>query len=207
MSTVIFVGPHPDDIELGCGGTIAYFNERKFKVICVYVTDGGHITHDCPSDDESRKKLEESLGKKRKAESIRACKKLGVLESNISFGTFKDTCIPISFKAISFLEKSYFSHKDDLWGVFIPGKEDSHQDHRAVYDNCISAFRLSPRIYAYQSPSTLGSFDPTTFVDISKYKEIKKKALNCHKSQTSQLKAFMEYKSILNLATYHARQL
>lgn len=190
MSSVIFIAPHPDDIELGCGGTVAAFVKKKFKVICVFVTKGNHIAD----------------GNLRKSESINACKSLGVRKSNIHFGRFKDTCIPRSFEVISFLEKFYFAHQKDLWGVFIPSDEDSHQDHRTVFECCLSAFRLSPRIFAYQSPSTFGSFNPSSYSDISEFLEDKKKALEYHESQTSQSKAYMEYESILNLAEYHARQ-
>jgi LmbE family N-acetylglucosaminyl deacetylase len=191
MPSVIFIGPHPDDIELGCGGTIAYFVRKDYNVICIFVTNGGHLTQ----------------GKLRKKESIKACISLGVLKSNIYFGKFKDTCIPVSFEVISFLEKFYFDCKDDLWGVFIPSQEDSHQDHRAVYSCCISAFRRSPRIYTYQSPSTFGSFNPTTYIDISGFLRKKKKSLYCHKSQIARKKIYTEYESILNIAKYHAQQL
>lgn len=190
MSSVIFVGSHPDDIELGCGGTIVKFVEKQYHVKCVYLTNGSHVAE----------------GKEREREGIKACTLLGVLEENIHFGKFKDTRIAVSFEVISFLEKFYFECQEDLWGVFIPSKEDTHQDHRAAYYCCLSAFRHSPRIYAYQSPSTFGSFNPTSYINITGTLETKEISLKCHESQICEHRAYLEYDSLLNIAKYHGRQ-
>jgi len=40
-STYLFVGPHPDDIEVGAGGLVAKLVEDGKKVIFMIVTDGG----------------------------------------------------------------------------------------------------------------------------------------------------------------------
>ena len=40
MSTrILFVSPHTDDIELGCGGSIRRFVENEKKVFCVVLSD------------------------------------------------------------------------------------------------------------------------------------------------------------------------
>ena len=38
---VIFVGAHPDDIELGCSGAIAKYINDGFKIICIFLSKGG----------------------------------------------------------------------------------------------------------------------------------------------------------------------
>ena len=38
--SILFIGAHPDDIELGCGGTICYYIERKYEVYCYHLTNG-----------------------------------------------------------------------------------------------------------------------------------------------------------------------
>ncbi|QYU67050.1 PIG-L family deacetylase [Leptolyngbya sp. 15MV] len=40
MANVVVVGPHPDDQEIGMGGTIALLAEQGHDVLLVDVTDG-----------------------------------------------------------------------------------------------------------------------------------------------------------------------
>ena len=85
---ILAVGAHPDDIELGCGGTLYKASKRNAKVIAVFMTKG-----------------EKSNGVKSRIEE--STKALGVLRvKDIHFGDFPDTEIPNSFEAINFLEKS-----------------------------------------------------------------------------------------------------
>lgn len=37
---VLAIGSHPDDVELGCGGTVAVLVERGLKVGIVHLTRG-----------------------------------------------------------------------------------------------------------------------------------------------------------------------
>jgi len=37
---VVFTAPHPDDLEIGCGGTIALLAKQGYKVGMVHMTDG-----------------------------------------------------------------------------------------------------------------------------------------------------------------------
>jgi LmbE family N-acetylglucosaminyl deacetylase len=37
---IIFTAPHPDDLEIGCGGTIALLAEQGYKVGMIHQTDG-----------------------------------------------------------------------------------------------------------------------------------------------------------------------
>lgn len=37
---IIFAAPHPDDLEIGCGGTIALLTEKGYRVGMVHLTDG-----------------------------------------------------------------------------------------------------------------------------------------------------------------------
>jgi len=191
---VIFVGAHPDDPELGCGGTIADFASKGYDIQIIYVTKGGKgkVPGDGP---EVRVK-----------ESIKACAKLGVNEKKIFFGEFKDTRVPDSFDTIKFLEKFYHDVKN-VYAVFIPSLHEVHQDHRVVAINSITAFRYVPRIFAYESPSTTAEFRPTSFVDVTGTIKIKWRALKCHKSQIAQHKIYMEYRAMLCISSFRGRQI
>ena len=37
---IIFAAPHPDDLEIGCGGTIALLVEQGYRVGMVHLTSG-----------------------------------------------------------------------------------------------------------------------------------------------------------------------
>jgi LmbE family N-acetylglucosaminyl deacetylase len=194
---VIFVGCHPDDIELGCGGTIAVFRQCGFQVLCIFLTKGGHCGSEDGRVDESRK----ALGM------------LGVPKDDIFFGEGKDTALAESHEYIDYLESFYTTDaggvkrpQPEVYAVFMHYFEDTHQDHRAAANICLSAFRRAPRLYAFESPSTRGSFAPTTYVDITGKLDTKGNALKCHESQLDRGAWYLEYKAMLNLATFRGRQ-
>ena len=197
-NTVIFVGAHPDDIELGCAGTIRMFIDKGYIVKCVYVSKGGYTGSPFVRARESRD----------------ACILLGVQEENIIFGDFPDTRIPATVDTIKFLQDTYISQSDgqdkltvDVYAAFVHTAHDVHQDHRVVSDCCLTAFRRVPRIYAYEAPSSIGAFNPTAFVDISAYHQQKRDVLNCHKSQLAMGgRYYLEYEAMINLARFRGRQ-
>jgi len=45
---VVFAAPHPDDLEIGCGGTIALLVEQGYRVGMVHMTDGEPTPHGSP---------------------------------------------------------------------------------------------------------------------------------------------------------------
>lgn len=77
----LFVGSHPDDIEIGAGGTVAKLVRMGKKVTFVIVTDGS-----CGSANPAVSFSE--LASLRKSESQNACQALGI--SDIVFLDFPD---------------------------------------------------------------------------------------------------------------------
>jgi len=185
---VLIVSPHPDDGELGAGGMISLFVRQGYDVISIYLTRG-----ECGG----------AKAKVREKESINACLCLGISENNIHFGPFADTRIPDTYDSIEFLER-YID--DRVHTALIPSTHDFHQDHRKTAYSAITAFRNVPCLLSYESPSSMPSFNPNTFVDISELFDCKWKCLKCHKSQIAQDKIFLEYQSIMNLAAFRGRQ-
>ena len=45
---IVFAAPHPDDLEIGCGGTIALLVEQGYRVGMVHLTDGEPTPHGTP---------------------------------------------------------------------------------------------------------------------------------------------------------------
>jgi LmbE family N-acetylglucosaminyl deacetylase len=183
-NTILAVGAHPDDIELGCGGTIRAASKLGKKVIAVFMSKGEHS-----GDPEIRPK-----------ESIEALKLLGVKE--VYFGDFPDTEIPCDHLAIDFLEAFYIAHKPET--ILTHTVNDIHQDHRQVGWVSVSAFRNAPQLLAYETPRVTPAFSPTYFVDISNCVNDKWNALKCHLSQKT--KRYITYESMINLASFRGSQ-
>jgi LmbE family N-acetylglucosaminyl deacetylase len=183
-NVILAIGSHPDDIELGCGGTISAASTAGQKVIAVYMTKG-----EKSGNPETRMK-----------ESRKAISHLGV--KNIFFGDFVDTEIPNSHEAICFLEEFVEKYKPET--VLTHTINDSHQDHRQVGWLSYSAFRNVPKLLAYETPRVTGNFSPSYFIDISNFVKLKWAALQCHETQKA--KRYLNYESMINLASFRGSQ-
>jgi len=159
---VLAVGAHPDDIELGCGGTLLAHAAAGDAVTLLVVTDGGKG----PGD------LEE-----RRAEQEQAARALG---ADLLWGGLPDCSVAADAATVAVVEEALRASGADV--VYVHAPEDSHQDHRAVASATLSAARRLSRVLHYQSPSTL-AFLPTVFVDVTAYLSGKLAALGAHATQ------------------------
>ena len=75
FNTYLFIGPHPDDIEIGAGATVSKLIKLKKKVVFLICTDG-RFGRDNLKEDLS----EEQLIERRKEESIKSASYLGVCD-------------------------------------------------------------------------------------------------------------------------------
>ena len=182
---ILAVGAHPDDIELGCGGTLYKSANLGSKVIALYMSRGGKT-----SDTNVRM-----------SESTEALKILGVRD--VYFENFPDTEIPDSFEAVNCLEQYAEKYKPDI--VLTHSVNDMHQDHRTVGWLAMAAFRNIPKILAFETPRVRpAAFLPTYFVNITGCVNKKAEALHCHVSQKG--KRYLAYESTVNLASFRGSQ-
>lgn len=172
---VLCVGAHPDDVEIGCGGTILRHKAREDHVTIV-VMSGTPI---------------------RRREAIEASKILGV--DDIKLAGFTDTMIPEGVEAVTVLDKIINELKPER--IYTHTPKDTHQDHRSVALATLSAGRRSPQILFFESaPPKSWSFTPNYYVDISKYIEKKIKAIRLFKSQAD--KWYMNPNVLRNMAGF-----
>jgi len=182
---VLAVGAHPDDIELGCGGTLYKAVQRDARVIAVFMTRG-----EKSGDAEVRAR-----------ESMDALRVLGVGE--VFFEGIPDAAVPATFEAVDRLERFAVEYKPDI--VLTHTVNDIHQDHRQVGWLSMSAFRNVSKILAYETPRVRPSaFMPAYFVDITGCVEKKWEALKCHVSQAA--KRYLAYEATVNLASFRGSQ-
>jgi LmbE family N-acetylglucosaminyl deacetylase len=160
---ILAIGAHPDDIEIGCGGTLAKYADYEhniFLYIATCGTAGGNGT--------VRKKEQEKA-----AEILKA--------KEIFWGDYIDTEIEIHKEAIMKIENVIKKIKPD--SIFVNFPDDTHQDHRHIAAITNSATRYVRNVLFYETPTTQ-NFVPNVFVDISgKYLKSKFKLLKAHESQ------------------------
>lgn len=181
MKKILAIGPHPDDIELGCFGTMCRYADEGNEVHFLVLTrwEGG-------TDDGDR--------------TIEAVKSSKLLKCNLHQENLKDRYISEGVETIQTIEKYVELIKPDI--VFIPSLHDTHQDHRAVHYASLVAMRLVNEIYVYQSPSTNTDFHPNYYMDITKYMDTKTEAVRIHTSQGE--KVYMADRAVRGLAEYRA---
>jgi LmbE family N-acetylglucosaminyl deacetylase len=120
---VLFLGAHPDDIEIGCGALIHNI-VQKTDILCVTL-----------SDNQKNPDL-----KKVRDEHFASMKVLGVSEEKIIFGPFVTRVFPDSRQDIlEYFLKLRADFKPDL--IFTHSKQDVHQDHNTMTDEALRAFR------------------------------------------------------------------
>ena len=165
MKASLFVGAHPDDIELGCGGTLSKYKHVPTVALIMTRGKGG-----C------------GAGRDRREETAKALDSLYV--NVIEQLEFTDKTL---FKNIDMLiaEVDRVFEKYSIREVFTHSKTDFHQDHVTVYRATMAGCRRKGvSIFGYETVSTPPQFTPDTFIDVSKHLEDKFKALAYHRSQS-----------------------
>ena len=141
---VLCLGAHPDDIEIGCGGTLLGLTERPgTRFTCLVLTGS-----------ESREQ-----------ESTKALHRL-VPGIATHFAGLVDGRLPSQWNQVKdALEQLAVTCHPDL--VFAPRSDDAHQDHRLVGRLVGTVWRDSMVLH-YEIPKWDGDLGtPTTFVPVS----------------------------------------
>lgn len=163
MKVVLAVGAHPDDIELGCAGTLALHKKKGDKVYLLVLTRG------------------EASGKPevREMECVKAADMLGA--DDLFFGGLEDTRIHDGVETIDVVEKIIDKVKPDI--IYTHSFKDAHQDHRNTAYATLSAGRRCSKIFMFEGASTLRDFCPNVFTSIEKTFELKRKITRVFGSQ------------------------
>lgn len=204
---ILCIQPHPDDNEVGAGGTIAKLSKLGCRVNYLTVTDGGMGTI---NPDQSPEELSEI----RKSEIRAAADILGVhnlINLDYPDGAFMDE-YSLCRKIVAVIRKvkpEFVMTVDP----FLP--YEAHPDHRKVGMAAAQAclFSLFPHFYSYgetapckntwavQCVAFYNTAYPNTFIDVDKTWAYKMNAICAHRSQFfgeefEQLKMYFEYKSM-----------
>ena len=171
---VLAIGAHFDDVELGCGGTIARHAMEGDNVDIFVATVSGFADH-------QKKTVRRSEIAKKEAEH--ACAVLGV--NQLHCGNFETLAVEftdnLNIEIISLVERLQI----DL--VYTHWVGDVHHDHQAVGKSSLHSCRHVPRILMYRSNWYHSSVDfrGNYYVDISDFWKVKEEAIKAHVSEVA----------------------
>jgi LmbE family N-acetylglucosaminyl deacetylase len=180
---ILCIGAHPDDIELGCGGTLIKAAREGHRIFMYVLTRGG------ASGDPIQ----------RTRELIASASYIGA--EKLWADSFEDSKMTVTSKLINHLE--YFIHKANADIIFTHSPDDYHHDHRAIAEATVEASRFSQNVLAYEVPITK-KFSPHAYYDISDVLEEKVELIKVFESQRNKL--FTTTHAVKGLAEYRAFQ-
>ena len=163
MKILVF-GAHPDDFEIGMGGTILKYRELGYDVTGVIAT--------LPESREIRR-----------LESIKSSELLGI---NLEIMDMDFNDLFFSRKIVRYLDEIIRKYNPDE--VYTHWNFDSHQDHNALTNGVIASTRKNNcSVFMYEQTIPGGivpySFHAQKYVDISNNIEKKEQSVLTHKSQ------------------------
>lgn len=146
--TLLFIGAHCDDIEIGCGGTVIELLRRYPRAKVHWVVVG--------SDENRAKEARVAAG--RLLTPARS--------PNVVIERFRDGFFPsVTAEIKTFFEKLKREVKPDV--IFTHFRDDLHQDHRVIGELTWNTFR-DHLILEYEIPKYDGGLgSPSVFVPLS----------------------------------------
>lgn len=181
---VLAIGCHPDDLEIGCGGTLARYAAEGHEVFMCHVANGdkGHAVI-----------MPEELRQIRIDEAYEAGKLLGA--SGVFNVDVPDLLVKSSNEDTVLKIMEVIRHtRPDLIITHDPNDymEDHRQTSQLVFDASFSVSvphyetdsKVCQIVPLYYMDTLAGiNFNPEQYVDISDFIELKLEALNLHESQ------------------------
>ncbi|GHG06756.1 hypothetical protein Shyd_91230 [Streptomyces hydrogenans] len=162
---MLVVGAHPDDVEIGMGGTIHRRAHSGWDVTVLTMSGGGN------GGDPAR----------RRKEAHRAAETLG---ARLRMEDLPDGSMVDDRSTVEAVERAVADVSPDV--VVVHSESDTHQDHRAVHRATLVACRKVARLACYQSPSATVSYRPNRFIELSEVDVAAKlAAIAAHDSQAS----------------------
>lgn len=178
---ILVIAAHPDDEVIGCAGTIGKHIKDGDVVYVMSFTDGVGSRNNIVNHSEKEIRNEAAA---------QAAKKIGF--TWVAIGDFPDNRLDqvALLDLVKFIEETKEKIKPKI--IYTHSNADLNIDHQRVHQATLTAFRPQPdelweEIRAYEVASStewgLIAFNPTLFVNITEYIEVKKAALLCYKNE------------------------
>jgi len=169
---ILYVGAHPDDIELGAAGSIIKDNTHS-SVVKQYVA--------------TFSKCGENSGLGFTAEELvsdmkNSMKVVGIPWENVTMFDLPNTRLPeYEYEIRRSLERLRDMYQPNV--VYFPSEHDLHQDHISIAYACMRAFRGEEELRCYEIDSTTNRFNPNLYINIREQMDNKVEALMCYSTQ------------------------
>lgn len=179
---VLAVGAHFDDLELGCGGTLARHVLAGDRVTMLVVTDSAF----CDPDGRPVRDAATALAEGRAAAAVIGAELVCLGLPALAVREDDALCAAILRQVETLGIDTLYAH----W------EHDLHRDHRRTARATLMAGRHVPRFLAYRSNwyDTGQPFHGTVYRDISAVFETKRRAILAHESEMGRTGArWVEY--------------
>ncbi len=180
---VLAIGAHPDDVEIGCGGTLAK-HHADYDVLHILTLSRGAAGGDV------------------NIRAVEANNAAALIRAHLTMANLRDTHISDGAETISIIEAAVLGLRPTH--VYTHSLEDTHQDHRAVHAASLVAARGVANVYCYQTPSSTTDFKPQRFVDITHFIDKKIELIGAYRSQVDRMES-IQPDLIVSTARYWGR--
>ena len=181
--TVLAIGAHPDDVEIGAAGTLLAHKAAGHTVAILTLSRGAH------GGDQAQ----------RARESQEAADVIG---ARLFLDDLQDTLIAEGNPTIGVIDRVIAEVQPTI--VYTHSIHDVHQDHRNTHSAAMVAARRVGRVYCFQSPSATVDYRPIHFVTIDDQIGGKLKAIDTFGSQVG-VRDYLEPELITSTARYWSR--
>jgi len=181
--SVLAIGAHPDDVEIGAAGTLAMHRRLGHEVSILTLSRGARGGTEDTRAGESRKAAE-------------------VIGATLYHEDLQDTSIREGDPTIGVITRIVQAVRPTV--IYTHSLHDVHQDHRNTHRAALVAVRQVGRVYCFQSPSATVDFRPTRFVAIDEQLDRKLQAIDAFASQV-EIRAYLERDLIESTARYWSR--
>jgi LmbE family N-acetylglucosaminyl deacetylase len=188
MSKILLLSPHTDDVELGCGGSVAKFIEQGHDLLWIAFSVA-----------------EESLPAGMPKDTL--AKEFEKVVQIYGLGPDQREILGFKVRHMSERRQEVLDHLVRVRSRFGPAIHDHHQDHQVVANEMVRAFKSSASIMCYELPWNNVRFDDQLFVTLNEEHMDKKwEALQVYRSQLAKDRSYFEREFIFGTARMHGVQ-
>lgn len=176
---ILIVNAHPDDMEIGMGGTVAKLTESQAMITSVVITNGGRASNPFGW-------TEQHMADVRRAEALRAARVLGV--SEIVFCDQPDVDQEIDTRAVKQKLVELLARLGPAEVYTLDEERDRHPAHRLAgtlaRESVLESGIVPPAgLWAYEVWGPLTAWDRIEYIDATVAKKML--AIAEHKSQVA----------------------
>jgi LmbE family N-acetylglucosaminyl deacetylase/CheY-like chemotaxis protein len=182
-ASVLAIGAHPDDIEVGCGGILLNHVAQGHEV-AVLVLTGGDVS---------------GMPAERAREASRAAELMSV---RLFHANVAEASVAMGSATINEITRVIDEVNPDT--IYTHSEHDFNQDHRNTHQATLAAARSVPRLFCYQSSSSTVDFHPNRFVPVDEFMDRKLAVLRSYTSQVRQ-RRYLDAELLLATSRYWSR--